>query len=63
MQRTPINRAAKLLMLAHAFDAFRVRRVSLKTDARNQRSRAAIARVGGHFEGILRAHSPGADTM
>jgi RimJ/RimL family protein N-acetyltransferase len=35
--------------------------VTLKTDARNQRSRTAIARLGAHFEGILRAHLPAAD--
>lgn len=57
-QRTPVNTEAKLLMLTHAFEAFRVLRVTLKTDARNTRSRAAIERIGGKFEGILRAHRP-----
>jgi RimJ/RimL family protein N-acetyltransferase len=38
-----------------------VLRVCLHTDVRNQRSRAAIERVGGKFEGILRAHRMAAD--
>lgn len=48
-------------MLAHAFEVFGVRRVTLKTDARNLRSRKAIERLGAHFEGILRTHRPAAD--
>jgi RimJ/RimL family protein N-acetyltransferase len=60
-QRTPVNTEAKLLMLTHAFEAWRVLRVSLKTDARNARSRAAIERLGARFDGVLRAHSPAAD--
>jgi N-acetyltransferase len=60
-QRTAINTEAKRLMLAHAFERWEVHRVSLKTDARNVRSRTAIARIGGTLDGILRAHSPGAD--
>jgi len=60
-QRTPINTEAKLLMLAHAFDAWRVHRVSLMTDARNQRSRNAILRLGARFDGVLRAARPASD--
>jgi RimJ/RimL family protein N-acetyltransferase len=52
-QRTPINSEAKLLMLVHAFETLGVQRVVLNTDARNERSRAAIARIGATFEGIL----------
>ncbi len=59
--RTAANTEAKLLMLTHAFETWRVLRVSLHTDARNERSRAAIARIGGKFEGILRAHRMAAD--
>jgi RimJ/RimL family protein N-acetyltransferase len=55
-QRTPVNTEAKLLMLTHAFEVWRVRSVCLHTDVRNQRSRDAIQRIGGKFEGILRAH-------
>ena len=54
-QRTPINTEAKLLMLTHAFEVWRVHRVSLMTDARNVRSRNAILRLGAKFDGILRA--------
>jgi N-acetyltransferase len=60
-QRTPINTEAKLLMLAHAFDVWRVHRVSLMTDARNQRSRNAILRIGARFDGVLRAARPASD--
>jgi N-acetyltransferase len=60
-QRTPINTEAKLLMLAHAFDRWRVHRVSLMTDARNERSRNAIMRLGARFDGVLRAARPASD--
>lgn len=59
--RTAANTEAKLLMLTHAFETWNVLRVCLHTDARNQRSRAAIERIGGQFEGILRAHRMTAD--
>jgi RimJ/RimL family protein N-acetyltransferase len=59
--RTAANTEAKLLMLTHAFETWQVLRVCLHTDARNERSRAAIARIGGHFEGILRAHRLASD--
>jgi len=54
--RTAANTEAKLLMLTHAFEAWRVYSVCFHTDARNERSRRAIERIGGQFEGILRAH-------
>jgi RimJ/RimL family protein N-acetyltransferase len=60
-QRTHVNTEAKLLMLGHAFDVWRVRRVTLKTDARNARSRANIERIGCRFDGILRAAQPAWD--
>jgi RimJ/RimL family protein N-acetyltransferase len=59
--RTPANTEGKLLMLKHAFETWRVLRVCLHTDVRNQRSRSAIERIGGQFEGILRAHRMAAD--
>ncbi|MGA3090188.1 MAG: GNAT family protein [Terriglobales bacterium] len=59
--RTGANTEAKLLMLTHAFETWQVLRVCLHTDVRNQRSRAAIERVGGRFEGILRSHRMAAD--
>jgi N-acetyltransferase len=59
--RTAANTESKLLMLTHAFETWQVLRVCLHTDVRNQRSRAAIERIGGQFEGILRAHRMAAD--
>lgn len=59
--RTPANTDAKLLMLSYAFETWRVHRVCLHTDVRNARSRAAIERIGGKFEGVLRAHRMAAD--
>lgn len=58
--RTAANTEAKLLMLTHAFEVWDVLRVCLKTDVRNTRSRAAIERLGGRLDGILRAHMLGA---
>jgi len=55
-QRTVVNTEAKLLMLTHAFDVWRCIRVELKTDSNNQKSRAAIARIGASEEGTLRNH-------
>lgn len=60
-QRTAINTEAKLLMLGLAFDEWQLERVTLKTDARNVRSRNAIERIGGKLDGILRAHMPAYD--
>ena len=53
-QRGPINTEAKFLMLRQAFETWGALRVQLKTDARNERSRRAILRIGASFEGILR---------
>jgi N-acetyltransferase len=60
-QRTAVNTEAKLLMLAHAFETWRVHRVSFMTDARNERSRSAILRLGARFDGVLRAARPASD--
>ncbi|NNG03124.1 MAG: GNAT family N-acetyltransferase [Inquilinus sp.] len=51
-----INPACKRLLLAHAFEALGAERVEFKTDARNARSRAAIAKLGAVEEGTLRRH-------
>jgi len=59
--RTAANTESKLLMLTHAFETWNVFRVCLHADARNLRSRTAIERIGGVFEGILRAHRMAAD--
>ena len=60
-QRTAINSEAKLLMLGHAFEVWRLVRVNLKTDARNVRSRTAIERIGARLDGVLRAQMPASD--
>ena len=57
-QRTPINTEAKVLLLRHAFEVWQVGRVAICTDARNDRSRNAIERIGATFEGVLRRHRP-----
>lgn len=55
-QRTAVNTEAKYLMMRHAFEVWKCLRVELKTDALNQRSRAAILRLGAKEEGTLRKH-------
>ncbi|MFC8127194.1 GNAT family N-acetyltransferase [Streptomyces sp. NPDC057302] len=52
---------AKLLMLEATFEQWQVYRVRSRTDARNGRSRAAIAVLGAHFDGVLRAETAGYD--
>jgi RimJ/RimL family protein N-acetyltransferase len=54
--RTGANVEAKLLMLEHAFERLGCMRVEFKTDARNERSRAALAALPAGFEGIFRKH-------
>ena len=55
-QRTAVNTEAKYLLLKHAFETLGCMRVELKTDSLNERSRAAILRVGAREEGIFRNH-------
>jgi RimJ/RimL family protein N-acetyltransferase len=55
-QRTPINTEAKLLLLGHAFETLGCVRVEFKTDRLNEKSRAALRRIGAVEEGILRRH-------
>ena len=59
--RTAANTEAKLLMLTHAFEVWNVLRVCFHTDSRNVRSQAALERIGGKREGVLRAHRMAAD--
>jgi N-acetyltransferase len=54
--RTRVNTECKYLLLEHAFEKRDCIRVQLCTDAKNQRSRKAIARLGAQEEGILRQH-------
>jgi len=53
---TKVNPQCKLLLLGHAFEVLGARRVTLKTDARNARSSAAIRRLGAAYDGTLRHH-------
>jgi N-acetyltransferase len=59
--RTGANTEMKRLMLTYAFETWQVSSVCLHTDARNQRSRDAMQRIGLRFEGILRSHRLAAD--
>jgi RimJ/RimL family protein N-acetyltransferase len=54
--RTPANTESKLLFLTDCFERLGCVRVALKTDGRNVRSQAAIARLGAVREGVLRRH-------
>lgn len=51
-----VNVETKLLQMGHAFETLGAIRVELKTDARNERSRGAMAAIPAQFEGILRKH-------
>jgi N-acetyltransferase len=55
-QRSAVNTEAKYLLLRHAFETLRCIRVELKTDSLNEKSRAAILRIGAKEEGIFRNH-------
>lgn len=59
--RSGANTECKLMMLTHAFECWGMLRVCFHTDVRNQRSRAALERIGAKFEGILRSHRMAAD--
>jgi RimJ/RimL family protein N-acetyltransferase len=52
---TVVNLECKLLLLTHCFEVLEASRVQLKTDENNIRSRKAIEKIGGQFEGILRS--------
>jgi N-acetyltransferase len=53
VRASPVNPEAKILMLSHAFDSGAVR-VQFKVDMRNERSQAAVAKLGAVKEGVLR---------
>lgn len=53
-QRSGINTEAKYLLLTHAFEAMQAIRVQFTTDELNEKSRAAILRIGAKQEGIVR---------
>ena len=54
--RTGANTESKLLLLEYAFDILGAARVVWHTDIYNERSQAAIARLGATREGVLRKH-------
>jgi len=56
-QKTGLNSNCKFLLMSYAFDHLGFERVELKTDERNVKSRKAIEKTGGKFEGILRSHT------
>lgn len=62
-QRTATNTEAKYLQLTHCFETLGCRRVELKTDARNEKSRNAMLRIGAQFEGIARKQMVTRDGM
>lgn len=51
-----VNSECKLLLLTHAFETLGMNRVGFVTDSRNERSQAAIAKLGASREGVCRAH-------
>lgn len=54
MQRSVVNTEAKYLLLSHAFEAMQCVRVQFTTDELNEKSRAAILRIGAKQEGVVR---------
>jgi RimJ/RimL family protein N-acetyltransferase len=60
-QRTSVNTEAKLLMLAYAFEVWKVHAVGIQTDVRNVRSRRAIERLDFRLDGVLRVEQPAVD--
>jgi RimJ/RimL family protein N-acetyltransferase/nitroimidazol reductase NimA-like FMN-containing flavoprotein (pyridoxamine 5'-phosphate oxidase superfamily) len=54
--RTGVNTESKLLLLTRAFETLGCTRVTWHTDVRNERSQAAIARLGAQREGVIRHH-------
>ncbi len=60
-QRTAVNTASKLLLLAHAFETCKAIAVELRTHWHNRQSREAISRLGAKQDGVLRNHRLGPD--
>jgi N-acetyltransferase len=61
--RTGVNTEIKRMMLTFAFETWHVQSACFHTDARNERSRRALARIGARYEGVLRGHRLGADGL
>lgn len=60
-QGTHVNRNCKWLLLQYAFETLGMERVEFRADNRNQRSIAAMHRIGCVTEGVLRNHLPNAE--
>ena len=60
-QKSHVNTACKLLLLAHAFDALECKVVGLRTDNFNFTSQRAIEALGAKKDGVLRHHWPRRD--
>ena len=60
-QKSAVNTTAKLLLLAHAFDALKCKVVGLRTDNFNFASQKAIEALGAKKDGVLRHHMPRRD--
>jgi RimJ/RimL family protein N-acetyltransferase len=60
-QRTHVNTACKLLLLANAFDQVGCKVVGLRTDNFNFASQRAIAALGAKLDGVIRHHQPRRD--
>jgi N-acetyltransferase len=53
---TGANTEAKYLLMRHTFEGEGYLRVEFKTDATNDRARAALAALPAEFEGVFRKH-------
>ena len=60
-QRSHVNTACKLLLLAHGFEALKCRVVGLRTDNFNLASQRAIEALGAKKDGVIRNHWPRRD--
>jgi N-acetyltransferase len=60
-QRTHVNTACKVLLLAHAFESLKCKVVGLRTDNFNFRSQRAIEALGAKKDGVIRQHWPRRD--
>ncbi len=56
-QGTGLNKNCKYLLLQFAFEVLQFERVELKTDERNEQSKAAIKKIGATYEGTLRRNT------
>ena len=60
-QKSHVNTACKLLLLAHGFDALGCKVIGLRTDNFNFTSQRAIEALGAKKDGVIRHHWPRRD--